>query len=68
MSTHDDIERYAKNLRDEIDGAALYAALAAAEKDPVRKELAREELGIDPEELGGNQWTAAGVSDAPALL
>src|SRR3981189_348267 len=39
MSTHDDIERYAQNLRDEIDGAALYAALAAAEKDPVRKDL-----------------------------
>jgi vacuolar iron transporter family protein len=39
MSTHDDIERYTKNLRDEIDGAALYAALAAAEKDPVRKDL-----------------------------
>ena len=68
MSTHDDIERYAKNLRDEIDGAALYTALAAAEKDPVRKELAREELGIDPEELGGNPWTAAGVSFAPPLL
>jgi VIT1/CCC1 family predicted Fe2+/Mn2+ transporter len=26
--------------------------------------LAREELGIDPDELGGNPWTAAGVSFA----
>jgi VIT1/CCC1 family predicted Fe2+/Mn2+ transporter len=26
--------------------------------------LAREELGIDPEELGGNPWTAAAVSFA----
>jgi VIT1/CCC1 family predicted Fe2+/Mn2+ transporter len=26
--------------------------------------LAREELGINPEELGGNPWTAAGVSFA----
>ncbi|HVC28885.1 MAG TPA: VIT1/CCC1 transporter family protein [Gammaproteobacteria bacterium] len=34
-----DIERFKVNLHDEIDGAALYAALAAAEKDPVRKDL-----------------------------
>ena len=34
-----DIRRYTKNLRDELDGAALYAALAAAESDPVRKDL-----------------------------
>ncbi|MBN1236852.1 MAG: VIT1/CCC1 transporter family protein [Gammaproteobacteria bacterium] len=34
-----DIDRYAENLRDELDGSALYAALAAAEQDPVRKDL-----------------------------
>jgi vacuolar iron transporter family protein len=34
-----DIERYRRNLRDELDGSALYAALAAAESDPVRKDL-----------------------------
>jgi len=34
-----DIDRYARNLRDELDGSALYAALAAAETDPVRKDL-----------------------------
>lgn len=34
-----DIERYEKNLRDELDGSALYAALASAETDPVRKDL-----------------------------
>jgi VIT1/CCC1 family predicted Fe2+/Mn2+ transporter len=34
-----DIERYEQNLRDELEGAALYAALAAAETDPVRKDL-----------------------------
>src|SRR5487761_1006275 len=38
LSTQD-VERYKENLRDEIDGAALYAALAAAEVDPVRKDL-----------------------------
>lgn len=34
-----DTERYRKNLADELDGSALYAALAAAERDPVRKDL-----------------------------
>ena len=34
-----DIARYEKNLREELDGSALYAALAAAEVDPVRKDL-----------------------------
>jgi vacuolar iron transporter family protein len=39
MSAHDDIARFRRNLRDELDGAALYAALANAEQDPVRKDL-----------------------------
>jgi len=34
-----EIKRYRENLRDELDGAALYAALASAESDPVRKDL-----------------------------
>jgi len=34
-----DIERYRTNLRDELNGAALYAAVAAAEADPLRKDL-----------------------------
>jgi vacuolar iron transporter family protein len=34
-----DIKRFRDNLQDEINGAALYAALAAAEADPVRKDL-----------------------------
>ena len=37
-----DIARYEKNLREELDGSALYAALAAAEVDPVRKDLFRQ--------------------------
>lgn len=37
MST--DTQRYQVNLRDELDGAALYAGLARAENDPVRKDL-----------------------------
>ncbi|MGQ7474051.1 hypothetical protein ACTGYR_11480, partial [Streptococcus suis] len=38
-SSAEDIRRFRNNLRDELDGAALYASLAAAEKDPVRKDL-----------------------------
>ena len=37
MST--DLDRYRANLRDELNGAALYTALADAELDPVRKDL-----------------------------
>ena len=32
------------------------------DKDEALNTLAREELGIDPKELGGNPWSAAAVS------
>jgi vacuolar iron transporter family protein len=35
----EDVERYRNNLSDELDGAALYQAMAAAEPDPLRKDL-----------------------------
>jgi hypothetical protein len=34
-----DIDRYRTNLRDELNGAALYEALAAAEVDPLSEDL-----------------------------
>src|SRR5690348_13113758 len=34
-----DTRRYRDNLRDELNGAALYAALASAERDPLRKDV-----------------------------
>ena len=34
-----DIKRYKSNLRDEVDGVALYERLAAAEKDPHLREV-----------------------------
>ena len=34
-----DIKRFQNNLRDELNGAAVYTALAEAEADPVRKDL-----------------------------
>jgi vacuolar iron transporter family protein len=39
MATAPDVRRYRTNLRDELDGAELYKALAKAEADPVRKDL-----------------------------
>ncbi|PFG74136.1 VIT1/CCC1 transporter family protein [Tepidiforma thermophila] len=38
-ATPADIERYRRNLRDEVDGIALYRALAAAERDPHLREV-----------------------------
>lgn len=42
MTESGDLERYQRNLRDELDGAALYSALADAEPDSVRKDLFRQ--------------------------
>jgi VIT1/CCC1 family predicted Fe2+/Mn2+ transporter len=39
MTAKEDIRRYTENLRAELDGAALYAALGSAERDPVRRDL-----------------------------
>lgn len=37
--TEADVKRFRENLRDEVDGAALYRLLATAEKDPHLKEV-----------------------------
>jgi vacuolar iron transporter family protein len=50
----------AKGL-DEASARALAEKLMA-DKDTALDTLAREELSIDPEELGGSAWTAAGAS------
>ena len=34
MSTNEDVQRYRANLQGEVDGVALYGALADAEPDP----------------------------------
>ena len=44
------------------DEAHRVAAQIMRNKDEALNTLAREELGIDPKELGGNPWTAAAVS------
>jgi vacuolar iron transporter family protein len=60
-----DIERYRDNLRDELNGAALYAALAAAEGDPLRKDLFLQLSQAESQhaQLWRDKLTAAGVKE-----
>ena len=44
------------------EDAQRIAAQVMANQDTALDTLAREELGIDPAELGGNPWSAAGTS------
>ena len=65
-TAHDDLDRYATNLRDELDGAALYAALAAAERDPSRRDLFTQlsEAEAKHAEIWRQKLLAAGVVPA----
>src|SRR6202140_4393961 len=60
-----DIERYRANLRDELNGAALYAALASAEADPLRKDLFLQlaQAETSHAQLWRDKLAAAGVQD-----
>jgi hypothetical protein len=60
-----DIQRYRDNLRDELNGAALYAALAAAEADPLRKDLFLQLSQAEARHAGvwREKLAAAGVQD-----
>jgi VIT1/CCC1 family predicted Fe2+/Mn2+ transporter len=61
----EDIKRYRDNLRDELDGAALYTAIAAAEPDPLRKDLFLQLAQAEARhaELWRGKLTAAGVRE-----
>jgi len=65
MAEHDDIERFRRNLQDEVDGAALYAALAEAETDPVRKDLFLQlsEAESSHAKVWREKLAAAGITD-----
>jgi VIT1/CCC1 family predicted Fe2+/Mn2+ transporter len=58
-----EIARYEKNLREELDGSALYAALAEAEVDSVRKDLFRQlsQAEAGHAQLWREKLAAAGV-------
>jgi hypothetical protein len=60
----DEAQRYRRNFEDEIAGAAMYASLAEAEKDPVRKDLFRQlaEAEGDHADLWRKKLEAAGVA------
>jgi vacuolar iron transporter family protein len=60
-----DIERYRTNLRDELNGAALYAELAAAEADPLRKDLFTQlaQSEASHAQLWREKLAAAGLRD-----
>src|SRR5258708_29101869 len=60
-----DIRRYQDNLRDELNGAALYAALAAAESDPLRKDLFLQLAQAESShaQLWRDQPSPAGIPD-----
>jgi vacuolar iron transporter family protein len=64
---NDDINRYQGNLRDELDGAALYTAIAAAEPDPVRRDLFLQLAQAETKHaaLWREKLTAAGVAPQP---
>jgi VIT1/CCC1 family predicted Fe2+/Mn2+ transporter len=72
MTGSADIGRYRNNLQDELDGAALYAALAAAEADPARKDLFLQLSQAEAEhaKVWKEKLAAAGIPDvryAPSL-
>ena len=60
-------QRYRDNLQDEIDGAALYDALAEHESDPTRKDLFRQLAESEDEHaaLWRDKLRAAGAGDLP---
>ncbi|MDA8202075.1 MAG: VIT1/CCC1 transporter family protein, partial [Chloroflexi bacterium] len=53
-ATRDDLRRYRDNLQGEIDGVAVYLAMADGEKDPLLKELYRRLA--DTERRHGAVW------------
>ena len=68
MATTADLKRYQDNLRDELDGAALYTAIAAAEPDPIRKDLFLQLAQAESShaKLWREKLVAAGVTLASA--
>ena len=66
----DDIQRYRDNLRDELDGAALYTAIAAAEPDPLRKDLFLQLAQAEARhaELWRGKLAAAGIAAHRATI
>jgi vacuolar iron transporter family protein len=69
VASDEDLKRYKANLRDELDGAALYTAIAAAEPDPLRKDLFLQLAQAEAKhaELWRRKLIGAGVKEPPYL-
>lgn len=67
MKHANDIERFRANLVDELNGAALYNALAAAEPDANRRDIFLQlaEAETRHARFWRDKLTAAGVTDVP---
>jgi VIT1/CCC1 family predicted Fe2+/Mn2+ transporter len=67
MKRVDDIERFRANLVDELNGAALYNALAAAEPDANRRDIFLQlaEAEARHARFWRDKLTAAGATDVP---
>jgi vacuolar iron transporter family protein len=67
MKPPDDIQRFRSNLIDELNGAALYNALAAAERDANRRDIFLQlaEAETRHAHFWRDKLTAAGVTDVP---
>ena len=67
MSDPAEIRRWRDNLRDELDGAALYAALADVETDKVRRDLFLQLSQAEAEhaQVWREKLEAAGISARP---
>lgn len=67
MKPANDIERFRANLVDELNGAALYNALAAAEPDANRRDIFLQlaEAETRHARFWRDKLTAAGVTDVP---
>ena len=61
------VQRYRDNLQDEIDGAALYRAMAEHEPDPGRKDVFSQLADAENEHAAvwRERLRASGVEDLP---
>jgi VIT1/CCC1 family predicted Fe2+/Mn2+ transporter len=67
MKPVDDIQRFRANLIDELNGSALYEALAAAEPDANRRDIFLQLAAAEARHarFWRDKLTAAGVTDVP---
>ena len=68
MASAADIKRYRQNLQDEVDGSAMYLALANIEEEPSLIELYKRLLAKSDDELERGRLPREEVEDGLAQL